>query len=308
MTLKKPRSSHRAAVLQAFFVTFLWSTSYVLVKIGLREIPALTFAGIRYGLAFVVLLILAARGGQIKTLRGIGRHTWVRLITLGLLFYTLTQGGNFLALNYLPAVSVNLLFSLTSIFVAMMGIPILGERPTVLQWVGIWVALIGAVVYFYPVSFPVGQTIGVTAAVVGLLANSSSSILGREINRLRDLEPIQVTLISMGVGAFGLLAIGIRFQGLPQLSLTNWTIIAWLAVVNTAFAFTLFNHTLRILSALESSIINNTMLIQIPVLAVLFLGERINLKEIIGLLVAGLGTVIVQLAHRDEGKGSGIGD
>ncbi len=163
-------------------------------------------------------------------------------------------------------------------------------------------------VYFYPVSFPIGQTIGVTAAVVGLLANSSSSILGREINRLRDLEPIQVTLISMGVGAFGLLAIGIRFQGLPQLSLTNWTIIAWLAVVNTAFAFTLFNHTLRILSALESSIINNTMLIQIPVLAVLFLGERINLKEIIGLLVAGLGTVIVQLAHRDEGKGSGIGD
>jgi drug/metabolite transporter (DMT)-like permease len=50
------------------------------------------------------------------------------------------------------------------------------------------------------------------------------------------------------------------------------------------------------------------MLIQIPILSVLFLGERINLKEIIGLVLAGLGTLIVQIARRDEGKGAGIGD
>lgn len=306
--MKRLNSSHREAVLQALFVTFLWSTSYVLVKIGLREIPALTFAGIRYGLAFLILLVIAARSGHIRGLRGFRRHTWLRLILLGLMFYTLTQGGNFLALKYLPTVTVNLLFSLTSIFVALIGIPALHERPRILQWAGIWIALLGAMVYFYPVSFPAGQIIGFTAAVVGLLANSASSILGREINRQRDLEPIQVTLVSMGVGAFVLLTIGIRFQGLPQLTLTNWAIIVWLAVVNTAFAFTLWNHTLRTLSAMESSIINNSMLIQIPILAVLFLGERINLKEIIGLVVAGLGTVIVQLARRDEEKGSGIGD
>jgi drug/metabolite transporter (DMT)-like permease len=306
--VNKLKSSHRAAVLQALLVTFLWSTSYVLVKIGLRDIPALTFAGIRYGLAFLFLLIIAARSGHIRGLRGFRRNTWFRLILLGLIFYTLTQGGNFLALKYLPAVSVNLLFSLTSIFVALIGIPALNERPTLFQWVGIWIALLGAVVYFYPVSFPAGQIIGFTAAVVGLLANSASSILGREINRQQDLEPLQVTLVSMGVGAFFLLTIGVRFQGLPQLTLTNWAIIVWLAVVNTAFAFTLWNHTLRTLSAMESSIINNTMLIQIPVLAVIFLGEGISLKGIIGLVVAGLGTVIVQLARRDDGKRSRIGD
>ncbi|HEY44566.1 MAG TPA: EamA family transporter [Anaerolineae bacterium] len=304
----KSSSLHMRAVLQALLVTFLWSTSYVLVKIGLREIPALTFAGIRYGLAFIVLLVVAARGGYIRGLRGIRGHTWFRLILLGLMFYTMTQGGNFLALKYLPAVSVNLLFSLTSIFVALIGIPTLGERPTALQWAGIWVALLGAMVYFYPVSFPAGQIVGLTAALVGLLANAASSVLGREINRQRDLEPIQVTLVSMGVGAFVLLVIGIRFQGLPQLTPTNWAIVGWLALVNTAFAFTLWNHTLRTLSAMESSIVNNTMLIQIPFLAMIFLGERINLKEIIGLVVAGLGTVIVQLARRDEEKGSGIGD
>ena len=50
------RSPHFTAVFQALFVTFLWSTSWVLIKIGLEDIPALTFAGLRYGLASLCLL------------------------------------------------------------------------------------------------------------------------------------------------------------------------------------------------------------------------------------------------------------
>jgi drug/metabolite transporter (DMT)-like permease len=99
----------------------------------------------------------------------------------------------------------------------------------------------------------------------------------------------------MGVGAMALLAAGVYIQGFPRLSLLNWAIIAWLAVVNTAFAFTLWNHTLRSLSAMESSIINNTMMIQIPILALLFLNERMNGREWVGLLLAGLGILVVQL-------------
>jgi drug/metabolite transporter (DMT)-like permease len=40
-------------------------------------------------------------------------------------------------------------------------------------------------------------------------------------------------------------------------------IIGWLSVINTAFAFTLWNHTLRTLTAVESSVMNNTVLVQI---------------------------------------------
>jgi drug/metabolite transporter (DMT)-like permease len=82
---------------------------------------------------------------------------------------------------------------------------------------------------------------------------------------------------------------------MPVIGLQSWAIIVWLAVVNTAIAFTLWNHTLRTLTAMESSIINGTMLIWIPIFAVLFLGEKITGKEITGLLVAGVGTLIVQL-------------
>ena len=38
--------SHLKAVGQALFVAFLWSTSWVLIKIGIREnLPPVTFAG-----------------------------------------------------------------------------------------------------------------------------------------------------------------------------------------------------------------------------------------------------------------------
>jgi hypothetical protein len=55
---------HPAHVLQALLVTFLWSTSWVLIKIGLVDIPALTFAGLRYALATLVLLPFVLRGDR----------------------------------------------------------------------------------------------------------------------------------------------------------------------------------------------------------------------------------------------------
>ena len=51
-------------------------------------------------------------------------------------------------------------------------------------------------------------------------------------------------------------------------------------------------------SAMESSIINNTMMIQIPILALLFLGERITWREGLGMILAGVGIVIVQFRFR----------
>ena len=79
-------------------------------------------------------------------------------------------------------------------------------------------------------------------------------------------------------------------------------LIIWLAAVNTAFAFVLWNHTLRILSATESSVINNMMLIFIAVLAWLFLDERLALQAWLGLALAAAGILIVQGARRKPGR------
>ena len=293
-------SPHSRAVLQALFVTFLWSTSYILVKVGLEDIPPLPFAGLRYTVAFVFLLPFAARPHRIAAFRRLSAGLWARLILLGLLFYAVTQGANFLSLFYLPAATTSLLFSFSAVIVALLGVFLLGERPTRIQWGGTGLCLAGAMVYFYPASFPTDQVIGLAVAGVGLLANALSSILGRHVNRSGVLDPTAVTVVSMGIGALALLAGGVAVQGLPRLTVAKWAIVVWLAVVNSALAFTLWNRTLRTLSATESSVINNTMLFQIAVLAWAFLGERLTWRQVLGMGLAALGTLAVQIRGRPD--------
>ncbi|MCL4300149.1 MAG: DMT family transporter [Anaerolineae bacterium] len=300
----KQFSPHSRAVWQALLVTFLWSTSWVFIKFGLAEIPALTFAGLRYSLAFLCLLPFAWRSAHLAALRRLSGRDWFRLAGLGLIFYTVTQGTQFVGLAYLPAATVNLLLSFSAVVVSLMGIFLLAELPTRAQWGGVGLYLLGAWIFFYPARIPAGQLFGLLVVGVGILANAASGILGRHVNQAGHLPPLTVTLVSMGIGSIALLIAGVTMQGFPSLSLTNWLIIGWLAVVNTAFAFTLWNLTLRTLSALESSLINNAMLIQIPILAWLFLGEAITGRQGVGLILAGAGIVLVQLFGRQNSSGS----
>jgi drug/metabolite transporter (DMT)-like permease len=290
---------HGRAVLLALLVTFLWSTSWVLIKIGLAEIPALTFAGLRYLLATACLLPVALAHRQVRRqLRALRAADWRRLAVLAALLYTLTQGSQFLALAYLPAQTTSLLLSFSPVVVALAGIALLSERPTARQWCGVVLYLVGATIFLYPAAFPAGQLIGLAAALVGLLANAGAAVVGRSVNRRATLNPLAVTVVSMGLGAAALMVCGVSVEGLPSLGPTAWLIVGWLAVVNTAFAFTLWNLTQRTLSATESSVINSTMLVQIAVLAWLFLGEPLGSKEITGLSLAAAGVVMVQLPRR----------
>jgi drug/metabolite transporter (DMT)-like permease len=288
-------TAHWRAVLQSLFVVFLWGTSWVFVKVGLHDLPPLTFAGLRYFLAFVALLVVSLLNNTRSKFFELDKAEWLRILLLGILLYAGTQGAVFVALAYLPAVTVNLLWSFSNVLITMLGAIFLTERPRVLQWAGVLLAVIGAIIFFYPVAIPQNQIIGFSVAVFGVLMNAASSILGRAINRTAKYSPLIITVISMGVGSVVLLAVGFLLEEPPLVDLQSGLIIVWLALVNTAFAFTLWNHTMRTLTAMESSIINSTMLIWVTIFAMTFLHETITIKQLVGLVGTGLGTVIVQL-------------
>lgn len=282
-------SPHLKAILQATLVTFLWSTSWVLIKIALVEIPPLTFAGLRYTFATLVLLPLLWR--KKPEMRALSPRDWRNLFILGLIFYALTQGGVFVSLKYLDPLTFSLMLNFTTVMVAIVGITFLREQPSWWQWVGMLVFLVGVLVYFYPLNLPIGEGVGLFWGVLTVCANAAASILGRAVIKANRIQPLVVTVVSMGVGALVLLIAGLAIQGLPPISLQSWAIIAWLALVNTAFAFTLWNQSLQTLPAMESSMINNTMLVQIAILAWLFLGETITPLEMVGLLLATVGVL-----------------
>jgi drug/metabolite transporter (DMT)-like permease len=116
------------------------------------------------------------------------------------------------------------------------------------------------------------------------------------VTLLLSLAPALVTVLAIPLlaevptplqGGGVLLAVAVAHDGVPRLSLSSWLVVGWLAVVNTAVAFTVWNHTMRRLSAMESSLINNTMLVHVAVLAWIFLGERPGARGMLGLALGG---------------------
>jgi drug/metabolite transporter (DMT)-like permease len=301
--MKKP--SRIKAILLAVLVTIIWSTSWVLIKIGLADIPAMTFAGLRYMLAsllFFPLLLKKDVRAQIKRLSG---REWVVMVLLGVVLYTIGQGGQYLGLAYLPSVTVSLILNLSALFVAIVSSITIKEKLNWLQWIGVLLNLAGVVIYFNPASNHLqGNWLGWFFAVLCLLGNSVGSIIGREVNRKASIHPIVITGISMTIGSVLMLVTGILWQGLPPLSSQSVWIIVILAVINTAVCFTIWNYTQQTLLATETTILNNTMLVYVSILAWVFLGEKQSPLGIIGLLLALAGAMLVQIQLKKQPKPS----
>ena len=281
-------------VLEALLVTFLWSSSYVLVKIGLDQIqiPPLTLVALRYAVASAVLIPLAIRRrsftmlGDSKTLRRIG--------FLGLTGYAVAQGLQCLGLFYLPAVSVTFILNFTPVFVLVMGVFALGERPTKAQLGGMGLVLVGAYLFFNdPLSG--SSPVGILITLFSGLGWAAYMVYSRYTFVREEFDLLGLTAFSMGAGTLILVAAALVFEGVSSVPPSGWGIIAWLGVVNTALAFFLWNHALQRLEAFETSILQNTMLIQIAVLSWVFLGERLTGMKLVAMAMVFLGVLTVQL-------------
>ncbi len=286
------------AVLLALVVTALWASSWVIIKFGLEDIPPVTFAGLRYGLAAAILLGIILANKEARNAVGRqNRRWWLAIAGYGIIFVTVTQGTQFMGLRLLPAITVSLILNLTPIVVLLLSVGLLRERPSLDQVGFILIGIIGIVVYFHPKD--VGEVVlfGVLVTVVGLLANSLSAVVGRAINRSRTAPALTITGISMTFGAAILLIWGFVTEGVPALSLTSWTYIIWLSVVNTALAFTLWNKAMQYLRAVDMSLIQSTMMPQIVILSVIFLGEIPSIVDWIALSLIAVSVLLVQVSQ-----------
>jgi len=257
----------------------------------------LTFAGLRYFIAFMTLVPFAATAAHRSILRTVSWKAWRTLSALGLFLYAVGVGGQYVALSHLATVTTRLLFAFDTVVVALLSGMLLRERPSRRQWLGILMALGGIYVFFYPVDLNLSRAIGICAALLGMMGFALAALVGRKVNRSRTLSPLLVTTVSMGVGSLALMSSGLLLEGIPVVSPRNWLIILWLSLVNTSLAFVVWNYTLRTLTAVESNIITNVMVPEIAVLGWWFLGERLSVPDVVGLSVVVLGTVLVQLGR-----------
>jgi len=287
------------AIGESVLATTIWASSFVFVKIGLEYMGPLTIAGFRYFLAFIVLLPFLMRKGTIR--QPISRGVWLRLFAIGISAYTVGNGALFIGLKYLPATTVSFLMSLSPLLILIAGAVWLKEIPTRWQVFGIIVSLFGSLLFFSS-GLQSGEPAGIIIVIVGLIGFMLFGILGREIAKVKQLDTITLTTIPLAIGGGFLLLIAFPLEGMPLLSTKSVGIVLWLAIVNTALAYVLYNHSLQILTALEMNVMLNLAPLGTALLAWWLLGERLSFVQIIGMVVMIIGVILVQRTHKKQNE------
>ncbi|MHA2343609.1 MAG: DMT family transporter [Candidatus Hodarchaeales archaeon] len=285
-------------LLQAVFVTVLWSSSWVIIKFGLEDLTPLYFAGFRYLVGSITLMMLLIVNSDYRiSIKSQSKKSFAYLSVYGVLFITLTQGGQFLALSLLPAITVSFLLNLSSFIVIILSLLVLSETPSRFELILFLFVFVGIIIYFFPQQQDITSILGLLIGVGVVFVNAFSSIIGRAINRESNKSPLVITGVSMTIGTVFLLIIAVITEPLPVISIKSLITILWLGVVNTAIAFTLWNNAMTKIRAMDMSVINSLMLPQIVILSIVFLGELPLLNEWIGLIIMVSMTFILQLSQ-----------
>ncbi len=296
-------SKKSIAVLVALIVTVTWSSTFVIVKYALESLGPLTIAGLRYsigGLALLPFLVLR-RGGS----RGISGNHWLRMILIGISSYTIGNGALFWGLKYIPATTGSFLMGLIPLLVMIGGAIFLKELPSRWQILGVFISLGGSGIFFAGGLEP-GEPLGLVVVSAGLAGFMAFSLLGRGIARERVLDTLSLTIYPLIIGGLITALIAFGIEGVPRFTSRSLWAVVWLALVNTSLGYFLYNHALRDLTALEMNMVMNLTPLFTALLSWIMLRERLEVLELIGMLVMIVGVLLVQRGgiDQDQIKGS----
>jgi drug/metabolite transporter (DMT)-like permease len=270
-----------------------------------NSVPALAIATWRVGLAALLLvpITLATRGPTRGGFAAWGRTEWglaaVSGLLLGLHFATWIT-----SLSLTSVASSVTLVTTTPIWVAIGAAVLLRERPARLAWVGIGVAMAGAIALAVvdaggaarPESDPSTALLGDALALVGALGASGYFLIGR---RLRSAVPLRLYIqVVYGVAAVSLLAIslagGVPLASFP-ISAYPWLVL--LAVGPQLVGHTSLNWGLRHISPSAVAALTLAEPIGSMALALLLLREPITVPKAVGAAVILAGIYLVARAE-----------
>lgn len=271
-------------------VVLIWGANFSFMKMALAEIPGLSFAGLRFTLAAMILLaVLKWREGSIGAPPG----AWWPLIWMGVLSNTLYQVFFMYGLTHTSVANASLIIATTPLLVAFLGAATGIEalrRPVVT----------GGILGFAGVAFILagkGAALGVgglagDASIFGATLCWAIFTLGVRALRVR-ISTLRLTAWTMVTGAPGLLLLGA--PGLITLNWSTlgaraWTGVAYSTLLAIVVAYILWNNGVRVVGSGRTAIFNS----MIPLIAMLvawpLLGEHPRPIQIGGavLIVSGV--------------------
>ena len=279
----------------------IWGSTWLFIKLGLEDLPPITFAGIRFVISCAIIFVLIRMRNI--SLPGKSRD-WLLLLVTGVMSFSLNYGLVFWGEQYISSGLAALLQATLPAFglvIAHIHLP--GERMTWTKTVGVVLGVIGVGVVFSNQLAIAGEKAlaGCVALVLSAFFAAYSNVLVKAYGK--NLEPAILAAGQMFFGLIPLMLIGLLLEGNPLAF--RWTPMAlvslfYLAVVGSVIAFLLYYWLVHNMDVTKSMMIALVTPVVAVVLGMVVLGEELSWRTIVGglMIMAGIGLIVVRKVSR----------
>ena len=281
----------------------IWGSTWLFIKLGLADLPPITFAGIRFVIACTILFSLI-RIRRIPLPRA--RADWILLATSGILSFGFNYGLVFWGEQYITSGLAALLQATLPAFglvFAHFHLP--AERLT-------WTKIGGVVLGVFGVGVVFSNQLAVSGrqALAGCVALILSAMFAAYSNVLvkwfgRHLNPAVLSAGQMLFGLLLLLSVGIPLEGNPlKFHWTGMAVIAmfYLAIVGSVIAFLLYYWLVLNMDVTKSMLIALVTPVVAVILGMIVLDEEFGWRTLAGgaMIILGIGLIVVRKAKKKE--------
>lgn len=280
----------------------IWGTTWIFIKIGLEDLPPITFAVSRFLLSAVILLpvVYFAKIRWPQT-----RREWQLIVLTGILQFTVNYSTVFWAEQYITSGLAAVLQAMITVFgLVLAWIFLPNERITPLKIIAVMIGIVGVGVIFLD-QLRVESAMafaGSVAIVVGAYAAAQASILVKA--KAAAIDPAMILLSQMLCGLPALVIYALIAEGSPFAH--NWGMravasVLYLSLAGTIAAFWLYYWLLARIESTKAMMIS----LVTPLIAVLvgnvFLGETLPPQTLIGglLILSSIGLIVFRRRVRE---------
>ena len=279
-------------------LVLIWSSTWVAIKIGLEDCPPLLGAGVRFALAGLVLLVIAA-----VQRRPLGTD-WLLAAVLALAPFAFAYGLVYWGEQYVPSGLAAVLFGILPLYTALLGTVLLPDEPLRAPLlVGVLIAIGGLSLAFLE-SVELGSAekaaLGASALALAPLGAALGSISQKRRAGRRDA--VVLNGWAMLVGGLLLLPASALSEDWGEFVWSAESVgsIAYLALFGSAIAFVTLTVLLRHISAMAVAFLAMLLPFGALVFGALLYDESITPRALGGAVLVAAGLGIAQWSRRSR--------